>query len=125
MPMETAQTRAVVSAMYDAAITGDFTAVMAILSPDVVVHEPSFLEIAGTAHGLEAFSGVMRWLAERLDFSAMEVARMVVDGERAVSVLHILDRSTGKPVVIAEESKVESGRVTEISIYYHDGQSVF
>jgi uncharacterized protein len=123
--MKTAETRAVVAAMYEAAIAGDIATVMAALSPDVIVHEPSFLEIGGLVRGREAFAGVVQWLAERLDLSQMRVDRMIVDGPRAVSILHIPDRTTGKPVVIAEESTVEAGAVAEISIYYHDGQTVF
>jgi uncharacterized protein len=120
----TITTRTLVAGMYDAAVRGDFASVMACFTDELLVHEPASLSIAGTYRGPEAFAAVIAKLAETMDFTRMRVARMTIEGERAVSILHIPDRTTGQDIVVAEESLLRDGKVAEIWIYYHDGQSM-
>ena len=59
----TAETRRVVTGMYDAAIGGDLAGFFSHIAPEVVTHEPSFLPYGGSYSGLGA---LMELLGEQV-----------------------------------------------------------
>lgn len=121
---EAEATLAVAKQMYDAVGAGDLEGVLACLSEDVVVREPSFLPYGGVYRGIAEFSGMFPKAAELLDVTQLTVDRLIASGDRVVCFLRIRDRATGKDVVVAEESRVTQGKIVEITVYYHDAQSI-
>jgi uncharacterized protein len=121
---ETQTTLAVAKQLYDAVSAADLDGVLACLSEDVVVREPSFLPYGGVYRGIDDFSRMFPMAAELLDVTQLRVDRLVASGDRVVSILRIRERATGEDVVVAEESRIAAGKIVELTVYYHDTQSM-
>lgn len=82
----TTTTRAVVSAAYAAAGNSDMAAILEILDPDVILHEPASLPNAGVHRGLQNVLQALAYVFEAFDMSLLTVDELIVDGERAVGL---------------------------------------
>jgi len=120
----TEQNRQLIRALYDAAIAGDAEGVFGLLADDVVVREPGFLPYGGTYRGKDEFADLFGKFAKTYDMARIKVDHIVADGERVVGILRIPDLVTGKDVVLAEQSVIRDGKVAEVTIFFHDAQSL-
>ena len=121
---ETATNQALMEGMYNAAIAGDFEAVLACLDPSLVVNEPGFLPYGGVYEGIAAFAGMIPQVAELMDLTQMKIDRFIAQGDRVIGIIRMPDRRTGENVLLAEESVIRDGKVVEINVYYNDAQTL-
>jgi uncharacterized protein len=116
----TERNRRTVQDMYEAGMRGDFEKVMACLDENLVVDEPPFLPYAGAYRGFDGFQQLMSEISKFLDLAAMKLQYLVADGERVFGVLAVVDRATGKDILLAEQSTLRDGKVIEMRIFYYD-----
>ena len=123
-PKITTETRRVVEALYACGNSGDMASALALVDPNVVLREPPFLPFRGTYSGTDGFiKGFTKVVESGVNLPQLRVRRLIVEGERAFGVLHVPVTSGGE-VVFAEEFVVRSGKVVEITLYYHDPASI-
>ena len=115
------RTRDVVARMYDAAAGGDLDGFFGAMSDDVVVREPRFLSYGGTYSGKDELVALVSKLAAEFDLSTLKAEYIVADGDRAFAVLRIGLAGSDESLVVAEESRVRDGKVTELRVFVHDG----
>jgi ketosteroid isomerase-like protein len=120
----TEASRRTVQRFLDTGLAGDVAGLAAFLDDRFVLHEPSFLPYAGDHHGWDGFMQAFAQIAERLDVQRAEVDRLVADGDRVVAFMRIPDLRTGQHTCIAEESRVQDGKIIEIRVFIHDAQSL-
>jgi ketosteroid isomerase-like protein len=121
----TAETRRVVTGMYDAAIGGDLAGFFSHIAPDVVTHEPPFLPYGGSYSGLGALMELLgEQVAKHLDIAQPKIDRVVVDGDRAFTVIRLRCQATGEETLLAEEAVVRAGKVVELRVFYFDAGSL-
>jgi uncharacterized protein len=116
--------RALMAGLYDAAVAGDFEAVLACLDPDVVVHEPHFLPYGGTYNGIDAFAAMIPKVLEVFDLPSMKVDRLIADGDRVIGIIRMPDRANGEDVLLAEESVIRDEKIVEINVFYNNIQTL-
>jgi ketosteroid isomerase-like protein len=121
----TTTTRAVVSAAYAAAGNSDMAAILEILDPDVVLHEPASLPNAGVHRGLQNVLRALAYVFEDFDMSRLTVDELIVDGERAVGLVNLTLRGREIQSSVAEVWRVRGGRVVEIRPYYFDTAAIW
>lgn len=121
----TEESRRVVKRMYETALSGDFAGFMALLDEKIVVYEPSFLPYGGVSHGRDGFQKLFATIATYLQIPSIRVESLVADGDVVVAFLKGRTVDTGEEVEIGERSVVRDGRVAEMRIYYHEGQTLF
>jgi ketosteroid isomerase-like protein len=119
------ESRALVRRMYETALSGDFPGFLAMLDEDITVHEPSYLPYGGVTRGREAFTQLFATISTYLDVPSIRVESVVADGDVVVAFLKAKTVASGQEVDIAERSVVKNGRVAEMRIYYHEGQTLF
>lgn len=119
------ESRAYVLRMYETALSGDFAAFLQMLDENITVYEPSFLPYGGVSRGREAFTRLFATIATYLDVPTIRVESIVADGDVVVAFLKAKTVDTGEEVDIGERSVLKNGRVAEMRIYYHEGQSLF
>ncbi|HKY92626.1 MAG TPA: nuclear transport factor 2 family protein [Nevskiaceae bacterium] len=110
---------------YDTALSGDFAGFLQMLDENVVVYEPSYLPYGGVTRGREAFTKLFATIATYLSVPSIKVESVVADGDIVVAFLKAKTVDSGEEVDIAERSVVRNGRIAEMRIYYHEGQTLF
>ncbi|HEY4410713.1 MAG TPA: nuclear transport factor 2 family protein [Acidimicrobiia bacterium] len=121
----TDETRRVVTRMYDAAVGGDMAGFFACIDPEVVTHEPPFLPYGGSYLGIGALMDLLaRDVSKHLDITQPKIDRIVVDGDRAFSVIRLRCQATGDETLLAEEAVVRRGKVVELRVFYFDAGSL-
>jgi ketosteroid isomerase-like protein len=121
----TAETRRVVTAMYGAALRGDLAGFFDQIDPEVVTHEPPFLPYGGSYSGLGALQELLgERVAKHLDITRPTIDRVVVDGDRAFTVIRLRCQETDDETLLAEEAVVRAGKVTELRVFYFDTGSL-
>ncbi|MGV0792974.1 nuclear transport factor 2 family protein [Mycolicibacterium sp. XJ1819] len=125
LSQETTTTRAVIAAAYEAARTLDMPAIVKLLHPDVVLHEPASLANGGVHRGLENVLQALTYVFETFDMTGLEVEELVVDGPRAVGLITLLFRGRdGERSAVAEVWEVRDGQIVEIRPYYWDTKAI-
>jgi uncharacterized protein len=103
-------TRDVVQAFYDAAASGDLQTFLGLLADDAVIRG-----------GMRTMFGQASAV---LDVPTLKVRHMVVEGDRAFTVLSVDRNGGGGTMLIAEEAVIRDGKVAELRIYVHDAAGV-
>jgi hypothetical protein len=111
--------------MYAAGMSGDVEGMLTRMADDVfVLHEPSFLPYGGAYRGhagmLEAFTQI----GTLLDVAAIQIDRVVAEGERVFVVLRTTLTGSGEAVLLAEENLVRDGQIVEMRVYFHEARSL-
>lgn len=117
-------TRDVVQAFYDAAASGDMQTFLGLLADDAVISEPAFLPYGGTYSGPDGMQTMFPQAGAVLDLPTLKVRHMVVEGDRAFTVLSVDRNGGGGTLLLAEEAVIRDGKVTELRIYVHDAAGV-
>jgi ketosteroid isomerase-like protein len=121
----TADTRRVVTSMYEAALGGDLAGFFAHIAPDVVTHEPPFLPYGGSYSGVGALMELLgEQVSRHLDIARPKIDRIVADGDRAFTVIRLRCQATGEETLLAEEAVVRAGKVVELRVFYFDAGSL-
>ena len=121
----TDETRRVVTEMYDAALGGDLAGFFERIDPDVVTHEPPFLPYGGSYSGRPALMQLLGdEVSRHLDIAHPKIDRIVVDGDRAFTVIRLRCQATGEETLLAEEAVVRQGKVVELRVFYFDAGSL-
>jgi hypothetical protein len=116
--------RAIVEKLYAAAASGDLAAIAGFVAEDVVVIEPDFLPYGGTYRGLAEFAALMPSIGQCLDLTSVRVNYTIADGDRVAACLGIKDVNTGEYTDFIEQSTLRDGKIVEMKLFYHDGQSM-
>lgn len=116
--------RAAVTRLYDAGLSGDLPGMLAALHDELVVYEPSFLPYGGVTRGPKAFAELFGTIMRYLDFTTLRVDSMVAENDVVVAFLSAKTHS-GAPLSIGERSRVQDGKVIEMQIFYHEGGDLF
>lgn len=106
---------------------GEVEAAMAMIHPDIVLHEAASLPYPGDFHGREGF--------ERL-FSVMHAGIELIPeswelfdaGDQVIGRMHttLVSRTTGErlPMIIVEIHTIRDDMLAEVDIYYKDTKAV-
>jgi ketosteroid isomerase-like protein len=123
--------RDIVQSIYDAAQTGDVSAIERVLADDVVLfeaaHHPAVLseerETPGVWRGRgDVVDGITKVFGA-LRLAGVDLECVVADGDRAVGLLRVLGTDhEGQPYSMptAEVFTLRGGKVTEIRAFYFD-----
>lgn len=114
-------TQDLIQRMYDSAAGGDLAGFFGAMSDDVVVREPRFLPYGGTYSGKDELMALVSKLATEFDLSTLKAEYVVAEGDRAFAVLRIGFAASDETLLVAEESLVRDGKVTELRVFVHDG----
>ncbi|KEF54732.1 uncharacterized protein A1O9_09174 [Exophiala aquamarina CBS 119918] len=108
----------------------DFSAMAALLAPDVRLHQTAALPYAGTYVGIEGFQDVARQMADYLnevDVRNAEIFESEYKGSNRImslSMVHLKIRKTGEeldfPTTQAITVDLEKGLIMEIRPFYWD-----
>ena len=120
----TAATRAVVTAAYEAARASDMDAVVALLHPDVVLHEAASLPNGGTHRGLDNVLQALSYVYDTFDMGQLTVDEIIVDGERAIGLVNLVFRGREGGCAVAESWRVHDGRIVEVRPFYWDTAAI-
>ena len=116
---------ALVRRLYENARIGDWEAVAASMSDDLVIHEAPALPYGGEWKGRHALRDLYTAVVSHFDEPVIEQDALTSDGGGNVVALVRLtttSRHSGERVThcIAEVNRVEQGRVVEMRIFYFD-----
>jgi ketosteroid isomerase-like protein len=115
----------VVHDMYAAGMSGDVEGMLKQMAEDAfVLHEPSFLPYGGEYRGRAGMIEAFTKIGSRLDVGAIEIDRVVAEGERVFVVMRTTDLGSGEQVLIAEENLVRDGQIVEMRVYFHEARSL-
>lgn len=110
----------VVRRAYDAFDRKDVPALLALLDPDVEVHQSDELPWGGTHRGPEAVLGFFATLTAHIE-TAVDVERLIVAGDTVVEVGRTCGRAvaTGREFAIDEVHvwQVRDGRIVRMDAY--------
>jgi ketosteroid isomerase-like protein len=118
-----ASTRAVVDAWYEAALAGDLSGITALLSPDVVIHEPDSLPYGGEHVGREAALSLLGMLFAGVDRDAVVIEHIVCNDVAAAAMLQVPFKApdgTNTTVLVCETFEIRGGLITRVRPYYFD-----
>ena len=119
---------ALIRAVYAHAGAGEWDAVAALMSDDLVIHEPPSLPFGGEWRGRDALHRLfVAVMATWLD-PVVEIDAIVGDDRHVVALLRftMTSRATGERFTqhVAEVSEIADGRVTAMRIHYFDSAEV-
>jgi ketosteroid isomerase-like protein len=118
------ENKAVVQRFYDAALSGDIPAMLAIIDPTVRLIEADSLPYGGTAVGHEGVLRVFNSVFSTWKDCRIEVGTLLADGDRVVALAQISGAGTvtGTPFTmsLAEVFRVAGGKIVEIKPFYFD-----
>jgi ketosteroid isomerase-like protein len=118
---DTDKTRELVTRMYAAAATGDLATLEEILDPGFAVEEPNFLPYGGSYNGLESFAALFGEVGKVIDFGAMELEGLTVEGDLAYGRVRAPLVDDSGMASILEEWRIREGRVAEARVFWlHD-----
>jgi len=123
MSTRAASTRETVETMYRALATGDWAGFTQALSDEIVIEEPQFLPYGGTYVGRAGLRTLAPRIGAALDMSTLRIEHMLVEADRAFTVLRVQMTTGGGWLRAAEETVVRDGKVTEWRIYLLDDGS--
>ena len=118
--MSNQTTREVVTTLYDNLTAGNLEGFLACFDDQVEIHEPPCLPYGGVYRGIDGVKRLFSQASQYLDVGAFRIEAVVVDGDRAVGMLHTAARATGKPIEVAEESIVRDGKIVRVRVYLFD-----
>lgn len=119
---------ALVRDLYARARTGDWASVEALLSPDLVIHEPPSLPFGGDWTGRDALQRLFARVMGTWDDPRVEIDAIVGDDRHVVALLRftMTSRVSGRTFTqpVAEVSVIEDGLIAEMRIHYFDSAEV-
>ena len=121
---QTEQTRRVVSAIHNAAVSRDLEEERLLFSPDLIIEEPPYLPYGGVYHGHEGFLQVATLAAQYVDFSSLALESLTVEGNLAFVVLKVKLWS-GADVIATEEWRIEGGVAVHLRISWFDAAPAY
>jgi hypothetical protein len=121
---DTETNRKIVAEMYDALVRGDVEACLSHVADDLVLREPAFLPYGDVYHGKDGMAGAVGKISKYLDITKVEIRYLVADGNRVFGVVAVPDARTGENVLLAEESVIQNGKVSEMTIFFHEARSL-
>jgi ketosteroid isomerase-like protein len=113
-----------VRGLYQAAMSDALPALLALLDDDVVVNEPAFLPYGGIYRGKDGFGKLLEKIAKTYDMTAIKFDDLMADGNQVFGILRMPDLRTGGDVLLAERSTIRDGRIVDMTIFFHDAQSL-
>ena len=115
-----AESKRIISLMYEAAIKGDAAALGSLLAPDASFHEPPGLPYGGSYSGRDNLVALFGQVAAYLDFSTIEIDYILADGENVVTSLRVRTRTRRTEIRFLEQAIVRNGRVMDLRIFPFD-----
>lgn len=119
---------ALVETLYARARAGDWDGVEALLSPDLVIHEPASLPFGGDWTGRDALRRLFARVMGTWNDPRVEVETIVGDDRYVVALLRftMTSKVTGRTFTqpVAEVSVIEAGLIREMRIHYFDTTEV-
>ena len=119
---------AILTALYDRAHLGDWDAVEAYLSDDLVIHEAPSLPFGGEYRGRRALRDLYATVMAYWDSPAVDIYSIVGDDTHVVALMHftMTSKQSGHTFTqqMAEVSTVKDGLVTDMRIHYYDTAQV-
>lgn len=100
------------------AIEGNIEALLAVLAPDVVVHEPEYLPYGGDYHGHEGFLTLQQRASEVLDVSSLKIHTAVANDERVVLLMTTAFVDGPGEQWLTEHWQVRDGKVVDIRVFW-------
>jgi uncharacterized protein len=102
----------------EAGLGGDLDAFLAILDPDVRIHEPPYLPYGGVHRGHEAVKQMLRQAGRVVDFTSLEFVSTVADEDHVVMMMTVNLRSDGSQRHIIEHWVMRDGLVYEVRVFW-------
>lgn len=121
---QTQASKQTVLALYTAAGKGDLVTALSLMADDIAVIEPPYLPYGATYRGKAQFQDLLQKINEHADLAALKIEAVVAEGDTVFVTLQIGDRKTGKPLQLAERSRVRDGKIVEMKIFYFDAGSM-
>jgi ketosteroid isomerase-like protein len=119
---------ALVETLYARARAGDWDGVEALLSPDLVIHEPPSLPFGGDWTGRDALRRLFARVMGTWNDPRVEIETIVGDDRHVVALLRftMTSKVTGRTFTqpVAEVSVIEAGLIREMRIHYFDTNEV-
>lgn len=101
-----------------AGLAGDPDAFLAVLAPDIVIHEPAYLPFAGVHRGREQVLGIMQEAGKIIDFATLKILSALADGD-CLAMLMSVDLHDGSQRHIIEHWQVGAdGLVSEVRVFW-------
>ncbi len=114
----------IVKKIYDVGGKGDMAAMMALLAPNVVVHEAEGLPYGGVYHGHAGMGALFQKIFGIIKEFRVVAEDFFVSGNVVVAQIRVLGlgRTTGQAInmPVLEMWTLENGLVTEIRPFYWD-----
>jgi ketosteroid isomerase-like protein len=112
----------VVEGLYAAVRDGAISAVVALLDPDVVLHEAPSLPFGGVHKGVEAVVAVFGQVGAVFDVGNVAVEQIFADADRVVALIELPIRAATdsgiRSMPIAECFRLRAGKIVEIRPFY-------
>jgi len=108
--------------MYSSVAAGDHGTAMNLLSPDLVINEPSFFSYGGVYRGLSGMQDLMGRFGQLADMSGLQVERLVADDDHVFAVLRIPALGGDDEILLAEESVIRDEKIICINVYAHEAR---
>lgn len=117
---------ATVRALYSAAAAGDWAAVEANLTDDLVIVEASSLPFAGTWRGKQAVQQIYATVIPMLPLKDIRFRDMLVGGDQVAVVVDLIVEKDGRelPLEVVETLRFRGAQVCEIKPFYFDSALV-
>ena len=101
-----------------AGLAGDLPAFLAVLDPDVEIHEPEYLPYGGVHRGHAAVRTMLAQAGKVVDFRTLEFVSIVAEGDRLAMMMTVNLRSDGQERHIIEHWQMQNGLVREVRVFW-------
>jgi len=122
---ESARSKAVVDAYYQAGVRGRLTSFASYLHPDFTTTAPNYLPWGGVHPGAAFFRDqVLRNLPDVLDFGRFSYDVLFAEDDKVVARVNFGITGTDATIKISEHWTVQDGRATSIWVAYFEPQAL-
>ena len=114
------QNKSIVVGALQSALNGDIDALLAVMHPEIRVHEPPYLPYGGVYEGTAGFLRLMGEATKYLDLAHAKLLAATADDMRTVLLMSVPLVGGGEPVHITEHWCLSHGLVTDVRVFWFD-----
>ena len=114
------QNRSIVVGALSSALHGDIDGLLAVMHPEIRVHEPPYLPYGGVYEGTAGFLRLLGEATKYLDLAQAKLLAATADAMRTVLLMSVPLVGSGEPVHITEHWCLSHGLITDIRVFWFD-----